>query len=720
MAYNKEQILELIRRKANHPMKLKEIGKELGITAGGYASFRNVVKELVAEGRMVKLKRGRFGLASEMNVEVGIISVTRSGLGFLIREDDEDLLIPSTQMHTALDGDKVMVRQTGRSGGRDTGAVIDIVERAARNIVGIFKKGSHFCFVVPDNPRVHRDIYIRPDSVADARDGDKVVCRLLVWDDPYLNPEGEIVERLGRPGAPGVDLKTVMRMFELPETFPAEVLNEAEKAAAKSFSSEYDRRIDATNECIYTIDPADAKDHDDAVTVTKLDKGYRLGVHIADVSFYVDEGGPLDKEALLRGNSVYLPGMVVPMLPEVLSNNVCSLQVNKVRLAQSAIIDFDLRGKMIKWKVQDSVIRSKAKLSYEQVQAFFDGDSKSIRSKAVRQNLTVARELAELISNRRFAEGSLDFDLPESLLVLNDDGEVIEIGSKVRLESHRLVEEFMLAANRAIALEFFRASQPTLYRVHDKPDLEKLNEFSSLMDKLGYRFPVSKEMKPTQFARFLERIKDVPEADFINELMLRSMQKAVYQGENIGHFGLAFAHYAHFTSPIRRYPDLLVHRLLRARKNGRYPAAMARKVGSIINRVGRHCSDTERNAEAAERKAIKLKQVAYMSNRLGDEFDGIISGVTNYGFYVRLLKLGVEGMIRVSAIDDDYYHFDEKQYRLVGRRSGRAYRLGDKIVVRVAKVDKLAAEIDFEIAHPSQTKKKTRKVTKRKPIKRKR
>jgi ribonuclease R len=295
---------------------------------------------------------------------------------------------------------------------------------------------------------------------------------------------------------------------------------------------------------------------------------------------------------------------------------------------------------------------------------------------------------------------------------------IIEIGSKVRLESHRLVEEFMLAANRAIALEFFRAGQKTLYRVHDKPDLEKLNEFSSLMDKLGYRFPVSKEIKPIQFARFLERIKDAPEADFINELMLRSMQKAVYQGENIGHFGLAFSHYTHFTSPIRRYPDLLVHRLLRSRKNGRYPAALAKKVGSTINRVGRHCSETERNAEAAERRAIKLKQVAYMSNRLGDEFEGIISGVTGYGFYVRLLKLGVEGMVRVSAIDDDYYHFDDKQYRLVGRRSGRAYRLGDKIQVRVAKVDKLAAEIDFEIARPPQTKKKTRKVAKRKPVKR--
>jgi ribonuclease R len=416
----------------------------------------------------------------------------------------------------------------------------------------------------------------------------------------------------------------------------------------------------------------------------------------------VKEGTMLDKEAFERGNSVYLPGMVIPMLPEVLSNDVCSLRPNRKRLAHSILIDFDKKGKMLKWRLTDTLIKSRAKLSYEEVQSFFKDSGTAPKVKRVAGSLMVARELAGILSKKRFAEGSLDFDLPEAKIILNEKGEVLELGNRVRLESHRLVEEFMLAANRAVSLEVFRKAQPFLYRVHDKPDLEKMEAFSSMMSRLGYRFPVSPTMKPLTFALFLDKVKDVPEVDLINELMLRSMMKAVYQRENIGHFGLAFTHYTHFTSPIRRYPDLLVHRLVRKLKKGQYPPAFGKRIVSVIDHAGQHCSETERTAEEAERQAIKVKQVAFMARHVGDEFDGVISGVTGFGFFVRLAN-GVEGLVRMSSIDDDYYRFDEKQYRIIGRRSGRCFRLGDKIKVGVLKVNKVNSEIDLYITREQKT-----------------
>jgi ribonuclease R len=369
-------------------------------------------------------------------------------------------------------------------------------------------------------------------------------------------------------------------------------------------------------------------------------------------------------------------------------------------------MQFDLKGKLLSWKLSDSVIKSRARFAYEEVQALFDGTTDPPpKVKRIADSLKIARELAQLLSKQRFDEGSLDFDLPESKLILNDKGEVIELGNRVRLEAHRLVEEFMLVANKAVALEVFRHAQPFLYRVHDRPSLEKMEEFSAMMSRLNLRFPVSPNIKPAQFARFLEQVKKRPEADFINELMLRSMQKAVYQRSNIGHFGLAFTHYTHFTSPIRRYPDLLVHRLLRELKNGKYAPAFAKKIPAVIDNVSKHCSETEREAEAAERDAIKIKQVAYMAQHVGDEFSGVISGVTNFGFFVRLDKLGVEGMVRISSIDDDYYLFEEQQYRLVGRRTRQVFRMGDTVRVGVLKVDKERNEIDLIPAKVSSSKK---------------
>lgn len=700
MPHSTAEVLEFIKARSDRPMKLKELARALEVSEDDYPALRKSVKLMIDAGDLVMLKRNRIGVPEKMNLVVGKISIARTGTGFVSRlGHEEDIVIPSTELHTSLDGDEVMVRLTGTRDGRQVGTVIRVSKRVARNIVGVFRTSRTWQFVVPDNPKIHRDIYIAPDSTLQAKDGEKVVAVLELWDDPQMNPEGKIIERLGLPQAPGVDMKAVIRGFNLPDAFPADVLTEAETAAARlELRESTGGRRDLTGDCIYTIDPVDAKDHDDAVSVEKHATGYRLGVHIADVSAYVDEGSALDREALIRGNSVYLPGTVIPMLPEVLSSDTCSLRPDRKRLTFSIFIDFDKQGKALKWEIADTIISSKAKLSYEQVQSFFDGAAVTGISREVGENLKVARELAQILSQRRFAEGSLDFDLPEAKIVLNDKGEVIELGHRVRLEAHRLVEEFMLAANRAVALEVFRLGQPFLYRVHDRPDQEKAEAFSYLISRLGHKFPVSPNLKPIHFSRFLKSIEKLPEADFINELMLRSMKKAVYQRENIGHFGLAYSHYTHFTSPIRRYPDLLVHRLLRQVRPGKYPHALAKRVESLIDTVSNHCSETERTAEQAERLAVKIKQVAYMAGHVGEEYDGVVSGVTPHGFFVRLLRLGAEGMVRLSSLDDDYYVYDEKHYQITGRRTERRFRLGDSIRVGVQRVDTVKSEVELFLA----------------------
>ncbi len=714
MNINDDFVIDFLAHKAGRPLKLKELARELEVPERDYSSFRSMVKKLIDSGRLVKLRRNRLGVPSELNLVVGQISILKGGYGSVQTETGGSVVIEPDHTLTALDGDKVLVRVQTQVEGELYGKVIKVLERAERNILGIFRAGKHFNFVIPDSRKIHRDIYIPERLARKANDGERVVVKIIQWDDALGNPEGEVLERIGRPGDPGVDLLTVIRNYNLPEEFPRKVVEDAEKAAEYFSEEETARRRDFTRDTIYTIDPFDAKDHDDAISVEKHDHGYRLGVYIADVSHYVREGTALDREAFERGNSVYLPGMVIPMLPEKLSNDICSLKPNRKRLVFAALINFDRTGNMLNWEITDGMIRSKAKLTYEEVQEYFNTGNASDGVSKVAGDLTIARELATVLQKRRMTEGSLDFDLPEAKIILNSRGEIIEIGSRVRLESHRLIEEFMLAANKAVALHVFRMGQKFLYRVHDKPDLEKLEAFSYLVSTLGHSFPVSANMKPVQFSRFLLRLKGKPEEEFLNELMLRSMKKAVYQAQNIGHFGLAFTHYTHFTSPIRRYPDLMVHRLLKKLKGGRYPDKLNKSLDAVLANVGKHCSETERTAEAAEREAIKIKQVAYMAERVGEEFSGVISGILNFGFFVRLGETGAEGMVRLSTLDDDYYKYDEKHFRLVGKRLGRVFRLGDAVEVGILSVDKTRNEInlyliDRKVAAVPKRKRKSRR-----------
>jgi len=690
-------ILDFIRDHSDRPMKIKELATSIGISQNKYPHFRRTVKRLIDEGMLVRLKRNRIGIPDEMDLLTGTISVKRSGMGFVVGDNrDDEIYIGPQDTLTAFNGDRVMVRLKPGVGfkGKREGIVIRVVERRTEKLVGTYRKGERYDYVEPDSKNIGRDIYITSDRENGARDGDKVVVELDEWTDPYLNPEGRIKEVLGQPGDPGVDMLAIIREYDLPTEFSSKALREADEVAG-DWSSEVKKRIDLCHLTTFTIDPADAKDFDDAVSVEMVNGNYRLGVHIADVSHFVRGGKALDKEAFERATSVYFPDRVIPMLPERLSNDVCSMRPNRKRLCFSIFMELDKKGAVVDYELYPAVIRSRARLTYEEVQEFFDSGSVTARTERVAESLNVMRPLAQILHKRRKAAGSLDFDLPEAKIILDKQGNVVEIGNRVRLEAHRLVEEFMLAANRQVARHFVRHGLATLFRVHDKPDMEKLEAFSYLMAKFGYKFPVSPTMPSRDFSRFLDRVKGRPEEDLVNELLLRSMKKAVYQPENVGHFGLAFKHYLHFTSPIRRYPDLLVHRLLKQIKNGRYPVRLAQRLDKGLDHVGTHSSEMERRAMEAEREAVKAKQVAYMAGRVGSEYDGVISGVTNYGFFVRLVGPEVEGLVRASTLDDDYYRFDEDAYRLVGRRKGKIFRLGDKVRVGVLRVNVEAREIDL-------------------------
>jgi ribonuclease R len=704
MELRPKDVIEFIRKSITRPLRIRELAKAMRVEEDDYRAFRKVVNELMKAGSLVSLKRGRIGLPEQVDLVVGNISITRAGTGFVGDEsagegvETEDILIPPQHLSTALDGDRVAVRREGFSRGRQLGAVVTILERSRSAIVGVFHRSPHFCFVAPDDRRLHRDIYVPEEETHSAGEGDKVIVELFEWTDPYRNPEGKITEVLGKPGNPKVELEGIIQSFKLPTKFPAKVLREARKSAQKFDESEISRREDWRDRVIYTIDPASAKDHDDAISVETTKGGFRLGVHIADVSFFVSEDTALDAEAYGRGNSVYLPNRVIPMLPESLSNGLCSLKENEDRLAHSCIIDFDMDGKALEWRIADTVIRSRAKLSYEDAQSVFDGSPANAKAKSVREPLLLARSLAKKVAARRFAAGTLDFGLSEPQIDFDEKtGAVTGLGVKRRLEAHRLVEEFMLAANKAVALTFVRAALPTIYRVHDKPDPEKLKAFAELAKACGRKFPLGGTITPLALQRFLDSLKGAPEEEYLNDLALRSMKKAVYQAQNVGHFGLGFEHYTHFTSPIRRYADLVVHRLLRKSVKGKYPVEFAKSLKHKLGPISKHISATERSATEAEREAIKVMQVIFLQEHVGDEFTGLITGVVARGIFVRLVEAHAEGMVRVSSIDDDFYHFDSERHRLVGSRSRKVFRLGDRVKVTLVSVDSQRREIDLAL-----------------------
>jgi ribonuclease R len=641
------------------------------------------------------------------NRVVGTLRVTRRGIGFVRAEGvDGDIMVAPKFMHTALHGDTVAVvifarpakhRRPQDDGAALEGEIVEVITRTLTRVTGTVQDGRSFSFVVPDDARIGRDIYISKEDAKKATHGDKVVVELLPWTDEHRNPEGVVLEVLGRSGDARVEVTSVARSFGLPERFPDPALREAEQLPGTIAESDLVGRVDCRSLVCFTIDPEDAKDFDDALSCEPLrDGAVRLGVHIADVSHYVREGTALDAEGYVRGTSVYMVNEVIPMLPERLSNDLCSLRPNVDRLTYSVFMDVSEGGRVDDYRIAKSVIRSARRFTYEEVQSIIDrGDGE--RAEQVLRLHTLARVLLK----RRMKQGSIDFDTGEVKFKFDASGLPSAIVKKERLDAHRLVEECMLLANKTVAEHIGRPRKgeevrPFLYRVHDVPDPGQLRDLAQFVKQFGFSLDAKQGVPSKELQKLLERIHGSEVENLINEVALRSMAKAVYSEKNIGHYGLAFPCYTHFTSPIRRYPDLVVHRLLEAYERGAGGQTLA-DFRKRLPEISRQTSARERLAMEAERASVKVMQVEYMKRHVGDEFEGLIGGVTSFGIFVEINDLLVEGLVRVRDLEDDYYLFDEKQYLLRGRSRGKVYRLGDHVRVRVVGVDPENRDIDFAI-----------------------
>jgi ribonuclease R len=691
-------ILQVLRDSSRGPLKPKEIARELDIGNDEYGALKDRLKSLEADGTLYRVKGNRYAIPEKINLAVGRLSVIRSGDGFVVPRDpaDEDVFVPSSKHETAMDGDQVVVRIEGRPRGRNpTGRVIKILERAHPTVVGTFRSGRKLNYVEPRDQKMNRDILIPMGEENGARDGDVVVVEVVHYGDRKLNPMGEVDTVLGPMDKPGVDVLAILHGHGLPQKFPPAVEAAAQIVAERAGRpGPEEGRVDRRDLHVFTIDPSDAKDHDDALSVVPAKNGlWEVGIHIADVSAYVAHGAALDVEALHRGTSVYLVDQVVPMLPHTLSSDLCSLRPDEDRYAVSLFATLDGDGRVVASRFERTLIRSRHRLSYEEVEEVLSGNA-SVDAETDEAVGTLDR-IARQLRRRRAERGSIDFDLPEARVILDDEGEPVDIQRVVRLDSHRLIEDFMLLANQVVAREAARKKLPVLHRVHESPTLERMEKLRGFLASVGQTLP-EREIRPRDLQKVLDRVEGRPEEDLISTVILRSMQRARYETESLGHFGLAAEHYAHFTSPIRRYPDLVTHRVvIRALIEGEpVPESWG---GEELESTAEWCSVRERAAAEAERDSVELKKIEYMERHLGDRFEGTVSGVTAFGFFVLLDEVFVEGLVHVNSLEDDYYEFREEEYSLVGSRKGRRFRLGDRVRVEVARLDREERHVDFAL-----------------------
>ena len=718
----REQVLALLARKDYRPLNRTDIARELALTGAQRNAVRKTLRELERAGTIARIRKNRYVLPAEADLVTGKISIHQAGYGFLIPEKpgQSDIFIAAENTGTAMHGDRVVVRIShdapyGLIKGRREGRVIRILERAHDTIVGTLQQSRNFYYVVPDDPRIVHDVYVRPAqdrrSQTAATVGDKVVVRLDAWESRHVNPEGEIIEVLGPATAPGVDMLSIIRKFHLPAEFPKDVLDQAERIPDKINPRHFEGREDLRKEFIVTIDPDDARDFDDAIHVEKSKSGWLLGVHIADVAAYVEPRSALDREARQRGNSVYLPDRVIPMLPERLSNGVCSLNPGVDRLTRSVFIHFDKNGMAKSARFARSVIRSADRLTYKQAYAILS----SLPGDRLGERLHTAWELASLLRRKRFEHGALDLDFPEVKVWVDKSGHPVRLERVENDESHQLIEEFMLAANEAVGRELKKRAIPTIYRVHENPDPEKLGEYREFV--LSFNYTVGDLTHRSELQRLLAMIRGKSEEQALKIALLKSLKRARYDPQPLGHYGLAKANYLHFTSPIRRYADLVVHRALI--RDGALRRPYHPDIAEMAS-IAAHISATERNAADAEIDAAQMKKLEFFQRQLDQRnpqiFRAAIVDVRNYGLMVELPDALITGLIHVSSLTDDFYLFEPARRQLIGRRSRKRFSLGDRVSVFVARVDVFKRQVDFAIAAPSPaTKQKNSHARRRKP-----
>jgi ribonuclease R len=694
----------------------------MGVNPDEYPAFRRTVKDAVTSGQLNRLRGGRLAVESKQNLVQGKLYVSKAGHGFIMPNNKSgEIYISPRDMGGALHGEEVKtaIKDT-RAGKNREGRIVEVLSREKGRIVGRLVRSRYGHYLVPDDRRYSENIEVENPRNLPLTEDLMVTIRLYPWEANFLPPRGHVEEILGKVGAPGVDIDSLIVSYGLPREFDPAVKPELAKIRRKVPQSEISRRADLRNLTVFTIDPYDAKDHDDAISLEPIGKGtYKLGVHIADVSHYVKDDMALDREARKRGNSVYLVDRVIPMLPEKLSSDICSLVGNEERLTVSFMCEIDENARVHKWQFAETIIKSNASLTYEEVQDYFNRSTASYGKSRVRhidtksgRILDKMLKISRALRKQRLERGSLDFDLPEPQVLLDQDGKVIDIFTRARMPSHQVVEEFMLLANKYAATYLGSNGAPILFRVHALPEKEKIENFAALLREMGYTFSFRGEITPKKLQRVILAVKDKPEEAFIQEILLRSLAKAVYQPENIGHFGLAFPLYTHFTSPIRRYPDLLVHRILKLLINKKLNSNFVRELAPSLKAIGLHCTSTEIAADEAERDSIRLKQLEYLSERVGGVYDGIISGVVRAGFFVELQGSMVEGFVPFSSIKDDYFILDEGKHRAYGRRTGRSFKLGDKARIIVVKVDLDSKRADFILVDDPEGKRENRKPKK--------
>lgn len=700
----RDKIKTIMRESAYKPLTFPELCQVLEIKERRKIKrLQALLEEMEREGEIVQTRYKRYGLPEKMNLIVGTLQGHPRGFGFLIPDDrrQEDIYIPAESLNGALNGDRVIARLQQKSGEKREGEIIRILNRANELLVGRFEASKNFAFVVPDEARISQDVFIPRGAAGGAANGEKVVVKITRWPEKRRNPEGEVVEVLGQESAPGVEVLSLIKKYGLPEAFPDKAEAELKTLPAGVLPEDLEGREDLRSLLTVTIDGEDAKDLDDAVSLERTKNGnYLLGVHIADVAHYVKEGSALDLEALERGTSIYLADRVIPMFPPRLSNDLCSLNPHVDRLTQSVMMEIDETGRVVNYKLCLSVIKIRERLTYTVVRSLLAKEDEEL-TRRYAHLLPLLQEMSNLrkiLKQKRKEKGALDFNFPEVKVVLDEKGKPLEIKKLVRSAAEEIIEEFMLACNETVSAHFRALKVPFLYRVHERPADDKMKAFRDFIYNLGYRLEGQPEKaKSLALQAILAQAEGKPEEKVINTFLLRAMQQAFYSEKNLGHFGLAVVDYSHFTSPIRRYPDLVIHRIMKDYLlKGNIDKKRVQKLNRKLPDLALHCSLRERRAMEAERESVDYKKIQFMEDKTGEEFQGVISGVTSFGFFVELDNT-VEGLVHISSLADDYYLFNEEKLLLKGERRGKVFTIGDTVKVRLTRASKENLQVDFTL-----------------------